>query len=161
MWVTTVKYLSGHRKHRYELVYEPKTQPNTTFIDKKLATTVIRDCGTTAAHKTSTFRTRLGFKQYDVILTKKQSLVICKFEEKSLQTQDEVFSYRSDLYFHDYKLEIKIDENGHSSKSIDYKIKNKKIEKELSCEFVIIDPDKEDFDIFKAISKILSQLTKY
>ena len=33
---------------------------------------VIVDCGTTSAHK---FRTRLGFKQPDAILTKKQSVL--------------------------------------------------------------------------------------
>ena len=32
-------------------------------------------------------------------------------------------SYKIDLYFHDYKLPIEIDENGHSNKNIDYKIK--------------------------------------
>ena len=35
---------------------------------KKLGIRVIMDRRTTAAHK---FRTKLGFKQYDVILTKK------------------------------------------------------------------------------------------
>ena len=31
----TIKYHSGHRKHRYELVKEPKKQVNRIFIDKK------------------------------------------------------------------------------------------------------------------------------
>ena len=30
----TIKYLSNHLKHRYELVDEPKKQHNTIFIDK-------------------------------------------------------------------------------------------------------------------------------
>ena len=34
-----------------------------------------------------------------------------------------VLSYRVDLYFHDYKLPIEIDENGHSYMNIDYEIK--------------------------------------
>ena len=62
-----MKYNSNHRKYRYELVEEPKKEVDRNFIDKKLATKVIMDCRTTMAHK---FRTRLGFKQYDVILTK-------------------------------------------------------------------------------------------
>ena len=40
------------------------------------------DCKTISDHK---FRTRLGFKQYDVILTKEQSVVtkiMSSFEEK-------------------------------------------------------------------------------
>ena len=43
LWVTTVKYLSGHRKHRI-------------FVHKELGTKAIMDCRTTAAHE---FRTRL------------------------------------------------------------------------------------------------------
>ena len=35
--LTTVKYLSDHGKHKYELVDEPKKQPNRIFIHKELA----------------------------------------------------------------------------------------------------------------------------
>ena len=65
----TTKYNSNHRKHRYELVEEPKKQVNRIFVDEKLAIKVIMDCRTTMAHK---FRARLGVKQYDIILTKEQ-----------------------------------------------------------------------------------------
>ena len=61
-----------HRKHRYELVEEPKKQCNRFFMDEKLAVKVIMDLRTTSAHK---FNTTLGFKQYDVILTKQQSVL--------------------------------------------------------------------------------------
>ena len=33
--MTAVKCLSDYRKHRYELVDEPKRQPNSTFMEKK------------------------------------------------------------------------------------------------------------------------------
>ena len=73
-------------------------------------------------------------------------------------------SYRIDLYFHDYNLTIEIDENGHSDRSINYKIKRQKvIEQELGCKFTTIDPDKKDFDFFKTINEISrhsKQLTK-
>ena len=46
-------------------------QHNIIFIHKELAVKVIIDCRITAAHK---FRTRLGFKQYDVILTKEDEI---------------------------------------------------------------------------------------
>ena len=45
------------------------------------------DCRTTSAHK---FRTRLGFKQYDVILAKEQSVltkIMSSFEGENMQTQ--------------------------------------------------------------------------
>ena len=63
------------------------------------------DCRTTEAHK---FRTRLGFKQYGVILTTEQSVLTkikSSFEEENMQTQYSVSGYRIDLYFHDYKLD--------------------------------------------------------
>ena len=60
-----------------------------------------------------------------------------------MQTQYNVISFRIELYFHDQKLEIEIDENGHI---IDYKIKRQTvIEQERGCKFIIIDPNKEDY----------------
>ena len=76
-----------------------------------------------------------------------------------MQTQYSVSVYRIDLYFHDYKLAIEIDENGHSDRNIDYKIKRQKTkEQELGCKFIRIDPDKEDPDIFRAISEIFGHI---
>ena len=93
-------------------------------------------------------RTRLGFKQYHVILTEEQSLPtkgMISFEGENMQTQCNVLSYRIDLYFRDYNLAIEIDENRHSDRNIDYEIKSQKsIEQELDCKFIWIDPDKED-----------------
>ena len=40
------------------------------------------------------------------------------FELENMQTQY-VLGYRIDLYFHDYKLAVENDENGHSSRNID------------------------------------------
>ena len=48
------------------------------------------------------------------------------FERQNMQTQQSLPSYRIELYFHDYKVAIEIDENGHSDRKIDYKIKDKK-----------------------------------
>ena len=96
----TIKYNLNHRKHRYELEEESKKQLSRIFIDEKLVVKVIMDCRTTSAHK---FRTRLGFKQYDVILTKEESVltkIMSSFEGENMQTQY-VLSYRIDLYFHD------------------------------------------------------------
>ena len=155
----TIKYHSDHRKHRYELVDEPKKQDNRIFIDEKLAIKVIVDCRSTSAYK---FRTRLGFKQYDVILTKKQSVltkIMSSFEEENMKTQYNVSSYRIGLYFHNCKLTIETDENGHSDRNTDYEIKRQKaIEQGLGCKLIRIDPDKEDFDTFRAINEILRHI---
>ena len=59
------------------------------------------------------------------------------------------------MYFHDYKFAIEVDENGHNDRSIDYEIKRQKaVEHELGCIFTRFDPEKQDFDIFRAINEI-------
>ena len=66
-----------------------------------------------------------------------------------------VSCYRIDLYFLDYKLAIKIYENGHSDRNFQYKIKSQRaIEQELGFEFIRNDPDKEVLDVFEAINGI-------
>ena len=83
------------------------------------------DCRKTSAHK---FRTRLGFKQYDVILTKESSVLtktMSSFEGENMETQH-VLVYGIDLHFHDSNLAIEIDENGHRDRNIDYKINRQK-----------------------------------
>ena len=63
------------------------------------------------------------------------------------------------MYFYDCKLTIKTDENEHSDKNIDYKIKRKKaIEQEPDCKFIRIDPDKEEINIFSAFNEIFRRI---
>ena len=51
-------------------------------------------------------------------------------------------------------LKIEIDENWHSNKNIDYKIKRQKaIKQELGCKFIRIDPDEKDFDLLELSMK--------
>ena len=70
-----------------------------------------------------------------------------------------MFRYMIELYVHDYKLAIEIDESGHCSRNIDYKIKKQKtIEQELGYKFIRIDLEKEDFDIFRAINEIFRHM---
>ena len=102
----------------------------------------------------------------------KEKLVLikikCSFEGENMQTQYIVLCYRIDLDFHDCKLAIKIDENRHKDRNIDYKIKRQPaIGQKLGCKFIRIDPNKEDFYIFKDITEIFrhikqssNQLTK-
>ena len=76
---------------------------------------------------------------------KKEILVLTKMmhscEGKNNQTQHNALGYRIDLYFHDYKLAIEVDESGASDRNIDYEIKRQKvIERELGCEFIRTDP---------------------
>ena len=77
------------------------------------------------------------------------------FEGEDMQTQYTVIGYRIDLYFHEYKLAIEVDELGHNDRNIDYEIQRQKaLERELNCVFIRINPDEKDFNIFKEINKI-------
>ena len=62
------------------------------------------------------------------MLTKEQSVlrsVMDAFEKENMQTQYGVLGYKTDLYFHDYKLAIEVDEKGHKDRNIDHEIKDK------------------------------------
>ena len=63
------------------------------------------------------------------------------------------------MYFHDYKLAIEIDGNGHSDRNVDYEIKRQKvIKQEFGWKDIGIDLDKEDFDIFRAVNEIFRHI---
>ena len=87
-----VNYHSDHRKHRCKLADQPKEQCNRKFIDEKLARKVIMDGKPTWDHK---FRTRVGLKQYDVVLTKEQSvltnIIMSSIEGENIQTLQIMF----------------------------------------------------------------------
>ena len=69
-----------------------------------------------ASLKSIEFKNRLGFNQYDVRLTKEQSVlksVKDAFERETIQTQYNVLGYRINLYFHGYKPAIEVHEKLH------------------------------------------------
>ena len=76
-------------------------------------------------------------------------------------TQYTVLSYRIDLYFHKYKLELEVDELGHNDRNNDYKIQRQQaLERELNCVFIRINPDAVGFNIFREINKIHRHIKK-
>ena len=117
----TNKYDPVYKKHRYELVDKPKKQPNRRFLRSDLALKVIMDCRT---DESCNLKRNLGFTLHDVINTKEQTVISAikdAFEGENIQTQYSVLSYRIDLYFHEYKLAIEVDELGHNDRNIDTK----------------------------------------
>ena len=83
------------------------------------------------------------------------------FEGENMQTQYSVLGYKIDLYFHDYKLAIEVDEKRLKDKNINHEIKRQKtLEKELHCEFIRINPDEKDFNIFRTINEIYRHIKK-
>ena len=120
---TTKKYPSKCRKHRCEIVDEPKEQPHRIFIHDDLAIKIIMDSKT---DESCNFKRRLGFKLYDVINTKQQTITKAikeVFEREDIQTKYKVsgVNYRIDIYFHEYKIAVEIDEYGHCDRDIEYK----------------------------------------
>ena len=104
------------------------------------------------------FKRNFEFKLHDVINCKEQTVLESikdAFEGEDMQTQYTVMGYRIDLYFHEYKLAIEVDELGHNDRNIDYEIQRQRAtEKELGPVFVKINPDEEIFKIFRVINKI-------
>ena len=157
----TNKYNQKYKKRRHELINGVKKQPNRRFLHNDLALKVIMDCRT---DKSCNFKRKLGFKVHDVINTKEQTVlepIKNAFEGEDMQSQYSVLDYRIDLYFHEYKLAIAVDELGHADRNFSDEIERQKaLEKELDCVFIRINPDKENFNIFEEINKIHRHIKK-
>ena len=68
----------------------------------------------------------LGFKLHYVTNYKEQTVIKDAFEGENMQTQYVFIGYRIDLYFHKYKLAIKVDELGHADRNLNYEIERQK-----------------------------------
>ena len=153
--MVTGKYSTDRRKERKEL-QKCKGQPCRIFLREFLRIQVIMDCRTTQAVK---FRKEL---QYDPIMTQEQSILTeldtyFKTEDKIFQHY--VLGYRIDMYVPKYKLAIDVDELGHCTKDIKSEIERQnKMEKELGCKFIRIDPSREYFDIIDEFCRIKTTL---
>ena len=82
-----------------------------------------------------------------------------------MQTQYSVLGYRIDIYFHKYRLAIEVDELEHTDRNLSNEIENQKaLEKELNCVFIRINPDEQNFNIFREIKTkyiiILKKITR-
>ena len=81
------------------------------------------------------------------------------FEGENIQTHNKVLEYEIDLYFHDYKLAVEIVEKDLQDRDISREIERQKaLEKELGRKFIRINPDKENFNIFKAQNEIFRHI---
>ena len=103
------------------------------------------------------FRSKLGFKQPDIILTKEQSVVpkIMKtFSNENTLPQHSVLNYQTDLCSLEDILAIEVDEKlAWRQKYWLWNKRQKTIEKELGSEFIRINPDAENY-IFIEIYKM-------
>ena len=149
----TEQQIIKYKRHGSEFIKDIKFM----YAHECIIIPVIMDCRV-STRKSIEFRSKHGFNQYDITLTKEQSVlksVMEAFEGENVQTQYSVLGYRIDLYFHDYKFAIEVDEKGHRDRNVDHEIQRQKaLEKELGCKFIRIDLDGEDFNIFRAINEM-------
>ena len=124
--VITNKYDKIYKKRRCELVNKPIKQSDRRFLHIDLALKIIMDCRT---DKSCNLKRILGFTLHDVINTKEQTVINSikdAFEGENMQTQYSVLGCRIDLYFHEYKLAIEVDELGHTNRNINDEIERQK-----------------------------------
>ena len=89
------------------------------------------------------------------------SKIVTLFAAEEVILQHNVLGYRINAYFPKYKLATEIDEQGHNNRDIDFEIERQKaIKKKLGCEFIRINPPKENFNMFVEIGKIQNYITK-
>ena len=118
-------------------------------------------------YRTSTpieFRTKLGFNQHDLIMTKEQSVltkIIKVLEREKILLQHTVLSYKIDLYFVEHKLAIEVDEKGHRDGDRYEDIEREKTtEKDVGCKLIGINLDEKDFDVYVVIGKIYNHINR-
>ena len=157
----TNKYEQMCKKHRCELVNEPKKQPNRRFLRSDLALKIIMNCRT---DESCNLTKGLRLKLHDVINTKEQTILESMkntFEGEDMKTQYIVLGYRIDLYFHKYKPTIEVDEVGHADRNLSNEIERQKaLEKDLCCVFIKINPDEGNFNIVRKMNKINRHIKK-
>ena len=91
------------------------------YAHEDIITPTIMHCKVSKA-KSIEFRSKLGFSQDNITLTKEQSVlksVMNAFEGGNMRTQYSVLCCKADLYFCDYKLAIEVDEESHKDREIE------------------------------------------
>ena len=89
------------------------------YAHKSITIHIIIHCRVSTP-KTIEFRSKLGFNQYDITLTKEQSVlksIMNVSEGEHMRTQCRILGYRIDLYFH---------EKGHKDRNINDEIQGQK-----------------------------------
>ena len=114
----TDKQIKKYKRHGSELVDGEKN----IYVHEGIIISVTMHCRKPEPCK---FERSLGIKLHDMINCKEQTMLESikdTFEGENMQTQHSILEYKIDLYFHEYKLAIEIDELGHNDRNIDYEI---------------------------------------
>ena len=145
------EHIKKYKKHGSELIDGAKF----AYAYETIIITVIMHCRTPESCK---FKRNFGFNCNEQTVLES---IKNEFEGKNMQTQYSALGYKIDLYLQEYKLAIEVDELGHNNRDFYYEVQRQKaIEKELVFVFFRINPDKEDFNFFKAINEIHRDIKK-
>ena len=142
----TEKQKRKHIRTEEELSKQDTDDSKTKYIRSDLMEKIIKSCrgvkqcndGVNRLAKEKqreNFRTISGFKEHDIVkFTEKKTLdsITNAFEGENIQTHYRVLGYEIEIYFHDYKLAVEIDEYNHEDRDIGCEIKRQKaLETEL------------------------------
>ena len=108
------------------------------------------------------FRALLEFKENDIYVSKEQSVlykILKTFTTERIALKYNVLGYYIDLYFLEYKLAVERDEQRHINRNNETE-RQVAIERELNCQIIRINPDKENFDIFIEIGRTQNYITE-
>ena len=100
----TLQYPPKYRKQRQDLQNYGNYQPCRIFLKEILAMQIIMYCKSTTVVN---FRTKLGFRQHDPIMTQEQSIltkIMTVFAAEEIMLQYNVLGYRVDGYLPKHKL---------------------------------------------------------
>ena len=123
----TEQQIRKYKRHGSEFIKDVKFM----YAHECIIISITMHCRV-ATSKSIEFRSKLAFNQYDITLTKEQSVlksIMDAFEGENMQTPCNVLGYRIYLHFHDYKIAVEADEKGHKDRNIYCKIKKKSITK--------------------------------
>ena len=70
--------------------------------------------------------------------------------------------FRVDVYFSESVLAVEVDEKGHTNRDFIFEKKRKEpLEKKLDCNFIRINPSKEDYDADYEIGRIQTFISEF
>ena len=107
---------------------------------------------------------QLGIKEETRYLRKEIEIVV--FIQEMLtqvmipfEFQKSVANYRIDLYLPSLQLAIEIDENNHADRSPSFEqVRQERIQEELGCRFLRINPDASDFKLSSCVGRIMREI---
>ena len=71
------------------------------------------------------------------------------------ECQKQVGRYRVDLYLPDHSVALEVDEHGHRDRDPEYdRCRQTCVERALGCEFMRVNPDAPDFNVFKICARL-------